>query len=235
MDNNLFDKEYWENKINRSLTTYENFMFMKVKSEYKFNKKLKCIYDKAQADNLYIPYLTNMHGNCIFESLKCYDIFEDIDVFRKGLAVMMLMFKNVKNFIPNQELSLSELFVFYNEIELVFCKKTNRLYKYNYDAMCIDLANDTSWTRLNTELIFTVISVIFNVRFIIYHDNGYISNINSAIGLDINQLTIYLGLVNEIHYVPLYKSKDGQHNEFIYYDEGLSELNKWIISNDLII
>lgn len=221
----MFNKQYWYNRLGRQLNSKEIDTISDLKSEIMFNSKLIDIFNSAQKDELHIPFLTKMHGNCIFESLQYYGLCRDIENFRSGLAFIMLAFKNYKNFIPDQELTLMELFGFYNEVDLVFCKKKEILYKYSYDTMCIDLANDSSWHRLNTELIFTIMCIILNVKFVIYHDNGHKSVIKSI--EDKDTFTIYLGLIREIHYIPLDKNRTDVTYKCPEYDEAKKEFTKW--------
>lgn len=222
---NTVSIEYWQNYLQRHLTKEEYFILKQAKCEKTINDKIKKIYNICSKNNMYIPMLTNMHGNCIFESLQYFKLCDDIDNLRKGIANIMIMFKDKKNFLPNQEMSLSELFSIYNEIEYVYCRIQKKLYKYNFDAMCIDLANDCSWTRLNTELIFTVMSLLLNLKFFIFHDNGHVTKICSD--ENDNTLNIYLGLIDEFHYFPIdMKSNDTTHKCPFYLDK-LMIFHKW--------
>jgi hypothetical protein len=232
--NRIFETGYLNYKLGRQLDKYELKLLHNVNNEYKINKKIRTIFEFAQKDNLYIPFLTNMYGNCIFESIKHYGIIDDIEKFRSGLAIFMLIFKDTSNFIPNQELSLSELFGFYNDVEIVYCKKQRKLYKYNYDAMCVDLSNDTSWTRLNTELIFTAMTVFLNIKFKIYHDNGHISVIETLNNED--TMTINLGLINEIHYIPLANMDEtiSEETKCLIYRDEINQLFDWLNSESLV-
>ena len=218
--------EYWSKYLGRKLT-YEEFMILKnAKSEQLMNEKIYEIYEHATLKNLYVPKLTGLYGNCIFESLQYYGLCEDVDNFRKGLATLLIAFKNKKFFIPDQELSLSELFNFTNSIEYVFCKNEKRLYKYNFDAMCIDLAMDSSWTRLNTELVLLCLTVLLNIKINIFHNNGHITVIKTTE----NEHTkdIYFGQINEIHYIPL-DTRMGNKREIVCpkYRAGLKKFHKW--------
>ena len=97
------------------------------------NEKIVDIYNVAKVNGLYVPQLTNLHGNCIFESLQYHELCDDIDNFRCGLAWLMMVFKDKKNFIPDQEMSMNELYDLdiHNHC-VVFCRKKRRAYKYNF-------------------------------------------------------------------------------------------------------
>ena len=220
------NKEYWRNLLCRNLTSEESYILENTKCEKVINTRIKQINSFGEAHNLYIPMLTNMYGNCIFETLQYFNLCDDIDELRSGIALVMLIFKNTKNFIPNQELTLAELFLFRNEVEHVFCKVTRKLYKYNFDAMCIDLAMDCSWTRLNTELILTVMSIVLKLKFMIFHDNGHITTI--CVDENENTKSIYMGLVEEVHYFPLDKKSDSSEEyETPKYTKALKVFHKW--------
>jgi hypothetical protein len=220
------NKEYWRNLLCRNLTSEESYILGNTKCEKVINARIKQINSFGETYGLYIPMLTNMHGNCIFETLQYFNLCDDIDELRSGIALVMLIFKNTKNFIPNQELTLAELFSFRNEVNHVFCKITKKLYKYNFDAMCIDLAMDCSWTRLNTELILTVMSIILNLKFMIFHDNGHITTI--CINENENTKSIHMGLVEEVHYFPLDKKPDpSEEYESPKYTKALKVFHKW--------
>jgi hypothetical protein len=222
---NTVNKEYWTNYLGRELTRNEHILLCNTKSEKLINLKINSINEIAKKSGLCVSMLTNMHGNCIFESLQYFNMCDDIDQLRKGLALIMLAFKNKKNFIPNQELSLGELFGFYNDVEYVFCKSKQKLYKYNFDAMCIDLATDCSWTRLNTELIFTIMSIVLNLKFMIFHDNGHITTICTE--ENVCTKTIYMGLIDEVHYFPLDKISEGTPQTCPNYKHSLKLFHKW--------
>lgn len=166
------------------------------------NKRMTRLNGIAQAKNLEIATLTTLHGNCIFESLKYFELFDNIETVRIGLSVLMIIMKNKKNFFPDREDSLNDMFSF-NDIEYVYCNEHKKLYKYTYEAMCIDLAMDSSWTRLNTQLLFMIISFLYNVKIVILNDRhiDYTTEISMTRTNDAK--TIHLGQIGECHYVPL--------------------------------
>jgi hypothetical protein len=218
--------QYWEQYLGRHLTKQEYFILKQAKSEKQFNDRIKNLYTIASSKGLYIPLLTNMYGNCIFESLQYYKLCENVDDMRIGLALLMTMFKNKKNFFPNQSDSLNELFSF-NDIEFVFCQKTKQLYKYNFDAMCVDLATDSSWTRLNTQLIFMIMSLLLNLKFIILNDGHHSYNTEISTIENENTKTIYLGQIGELHYIPLDRMQEGTEYHCPKYDDSLNDFHMW--------
>lgn len=223
-------QEFFEKILDRKLNAAEKKLLRNVKGEFKFNIKLSKLHKIAREKNMIVSTLTNLHGNCLFESLKYF--FEcDTDKFREGLATLMLIFKDVKNIIPNQDMSLNELFTIYNDVENVYCEKNKKLYKYNYDTMCIDLATDSSWTRLNTELILMFISTLLNVKIEILHDNSHVTTICSTVE-NINTMTIYLGQMGEFHYVPLNKITNIDNIKILYHDKGKNKFLRWL--NDIL-
>ena len=223
--------DYWRNYMRRDLKDKEIAILKNTRCENMMNRKIKELYGHASSKNLFVPMLTNLHGNCIFESLQYHGLCDDLDDFRKGLAMLLLAVKNKKYFFPDQEMSLSEVFATRNEIEYVFCKNKKRLYKYNFDAMCMDLATDSSWRRLDTEIILSLdnskseyitqmrdqttwggaIEIqaacnLWNVR-ILVHNIKYSHNINIIEFLPINN-TNYKGTINITWNGTHYEKKD---------------------------
>jgi len=217
--------QYWENYLDRPLTKHEYFILRHAKDEQIFNNRIKNLHMIANSKGLYIPLLTNMHGNCIFESLRYYNLCDNIDDMRIGIALLMTMFKNKKNFFSDRTDSLSELFLF-NDIEFVFCQKKKQLFKYNFDTMCVDLATDSSWTRLNTQLIFMVMSQLLNLKFVILNDSHENYSTEICIAENDQTQTIYLGQIGELHYVPL-EEKMHENHECPKYDDSLNDFHMW--------
>lgn len=198
---NTTDKKKWSIYLGHPLNEEEEEIIDDVINEKKFNKRILDLYKFAQTKNLHIPILTNLHGDCIFESLRFFKLCNNILSFRQAISFILLTHKHQKYFIPNQELTLNELFQFRNEIPYVYCTITKKLYVYNYDTMCIDLGTLSSWTRMDTQIILTVISIICNLKIIILHDNQHITEI--CTNENEHTHTIHLGLIREVHYIPL--------------------------------
>ncbi len=205
------DIKYWSyqlKKIRRKLKNNDYKILRSLRSEINNNIALKKIHQTALKNDLYIPRLTGLIGDCMFESIQHCGLCDNKDDFRKALAMMLFHFGDYK-LISSHDISLKEIFSNINEVEYVFCHKTNKLYKYTYYTMCCDLSSKGSWSRLPTEFILIVISIFYKVRIYIYHDNGHINKICDIeidkILSDDSESNIYLGLIGEHHYVPLCK------------------------------
>ena len=220
------NRQYWQNFLDRNLTEEEKYLIESINDEKRINHKIEMLNQAASNQGLYIPMLTRMRGNCLFECFQYHNVLDDIMEFRRGLSKLMFSFRDFPNFIPGQSLTLKELFDCQNEIEYVYCKKTHKLYKYNYDIMCRDIACNYSWTRLPTQLLLTVISFVFNLKIRILYDNSYITEICTNDDSDI----INIGLLGELHYVPL-EIKRGLQREDILpkYTDALKEFHQWAI------
>ena len=220
----------WGSYLNRKLTTDEHLILKFVESENRYNKQLDNLANIASAKNLHIPALTDLYGNCLFESLQILNVIDDYKEFRKDIAFMMKIFKNDKLFEIHDE-TLETLFGMYNEIGneigYVVNSHDNKLYKYTYDIMCKDLSNNNSWTRTPTELVLLCISYILDIKIIIISDTTtyvheiYVNTSKAPYN------TIYLGHLGEIHYVPLAKNEDGKTYVVPKYTESRLDFHKW--------
>ena len=216
---------YWESILKRRLKQEEKERIKSVYAEKEMNKVIRDIHNMAKKNGLYIPKLTENDGNCLFWSLCYYDFANDITSLKKGISNMLMFFKDMKNFIPGQEMPLSELFALHNDIEYVYCYKEQKLYKYNYDAMCMDIITNDGWKRINTELLFTVLSIIMNIRFQIYHDNGHITKICPNEKEDTKN--IFLAQLGECHYIPLDIISDNIVPKCLEYTESWDDFIEW--------
>lgn len=226
--------KYWKDYLSRNLTSDEMEILSAVKEEHMLNEEINRIYNHAKKDNLYIPQLTQFSGNCLFESFEILGLCENHKLFRTGLAQLLVILKNVPNFLPGIETPLGELWQDYSEIDRVICSKTKKIYIYNYDAMCVDLSISTNWTRLNTELLMRIMCVLLNINIIIYRHDGHITNINESPNED--TLNIHLGQTGDtsqshdagFHYFPL--KKIASNEEFPpckTYTDDLSKFHTW--------
>lgn len=207
------NQQVWEYKLGRKLNKKEKDIFFSYNYEIKCNDWVRNLHENAAKSNLYIPKLTNMDGNCIFESLEILGVCEDHEKMRKGIAHLLCIFKDHKNLFPNETRTLEQQFNDTNEIEYVMCNKEHTVYKYTYDVMCQDLASECSWTRLPVEIILMFISLVLNIKFEILSNknHAYVYTINMA--KDDAQV-IHLGHLNEFHYLPL-AQKTGNDDEEI--------------------
>lgn len=223
----------WEQYLGRKLKKKEKELFSDMKSETSMNKMLKDLHEKVNSQGLYVPELTKPYGNCMFESLVYHNLMPDEDSLRNLVSLMMLKFADHKNFFPNQEESLREIFNFSNEITHVYCSNDECFYKYTYETMCCDIVCDYSWTRLPTQLILLVISFLFKINIkIIDSSTGYEFNVNSYENTTeqdkIN--VIYLGHFDELHYVPLDVYQNVINGPMqLYYHEEESNFYKWAV------
>lgn len=227
---------YWKSYLSRNLTNDEKFILSSAKSEQHTNKEIEMIYQYASAHGLYIPNLTSINGNCLFESFQYVGLCEDHKLFRTGIAQLLLILKNVPNFLPGFAEPLCQVFNnFKPEVDFVKCAKTGKVYKYDYDAMCVDLATDTSWTRVHTQLIMTILCVLLNINIVIYRSDGHITHTNDNVNE--NTMNIYLGHVRRLnkntgqledfHYIPLKLREGTEQHQCLTYTTDLTEYHKW--------
>jgi len=193
----------WEEYLGRNITYEEHSLIESVRDERNYNRDLDMLFEITKKKGLYIPKLTARNGNCLFESLTILGLCENLDDFRKFLAHMMYFFKDKKNFFSYDSRSLVEMFNDTNEIEYVLCHEDYKIYKYTYETMCQDFASGFSWTRLPTQLIIQFISALMNVRFEICSNTSEYVNVLDVNPPNANPHVIYLGHLNEKHYVPL--------------------------------
>lgn len=202
----------WARYLQRQLSFDERCILEDYRAENYMNNMMKELYEQCKKkENLYVPMLTNIDGNCLIESLNYYGIGSDVKQLRSILSIVMYIYGDYKGFLPNSELSLKEMFEFSNEVEIVSTRKkkdddTREFYKYTYNVMCQDLSNSHSWQRLPTQIILTLISYLYKIEIKIISNMGSYENIINAYE-SVNQKpqlrTVYLGHLGESHYVPL--------------------------------
>lgn len=207
----------WQRYLERNLTVEENIMFTCVRMEKQMNMAIDTINEKIKSRNLHVSHLTNLHGNCLFESLVHLGYGDNADTLRQTLSYLFYIFGNVKNFFDGnnpQEESLKELFAVFNEIEYVYCKQDTKYYKYNFDIMCQDFSGEFNWTRLPTQLILMFISRLFNIKINIINNQEYDNNFEHVIDCTKGDSdNIYLGHIGETHYVPISKLPENSEND----------------------
>tara|TARA_B110000908_G_C10081857_1_gene369937 strand:+ start:553 stop:807 length:255 start_codon:yes stop_codon:yes gene_type:complete len=76
---------------------------------------MRKIHNLAIKDNLYVSQLTDMEGDCLFESLEYVGFCDDRHMMRKSVADIFMMFGDL-NIIPNYNESLKTVFSYVNEI-----------------------------------------------------------------------------------------------------------------------
>lgn len=205
-------EEYWSKYLERDLLFKEKLILYDAKLEIRENKKLKKIHNNAKKKGLYIKELTEMNGNCLFESLCIIGLCDDIDTLKKATAVIAAIVEDV-DLETELGLDLSKVFKidglsgmtprkFFNltnDIPYVYCRTRDMLYMYTYQTMCRDIYNCKCWYRINTELILRILAIVLQIRFRIFHTTDYISEISHPEP----NFTFNLGLMGEFHYVPL--------------------------------
>jgi len=213
MDTSIRDMDFprsynhiiWERYLQRPLFSLEQHILENARSEKNLNSILEEIHNIGLKKGLYVSHLTKLHGNCLFESLIDQGIGLSVDSLREAISCLIYLYRDYKSFFETQEETIKELFAFSNEIEYVYCPEEDAFYKYTFEVMCQDMANDNSWTRLPTQLFLMVISQLYKVEIVILHDSGYETVINT----NKNPVKkIYLGLMGESHYIPLKKIVD---------------------------
>lgn len=232
----------WCIYLGRKLNWKERYIIENAKSEIYMNERLTDL-NKCLSDDLHVPALTELDGNCMFASLVYHKIGNSVEEIRKGLSYIMYTYQNYKNFFPKNDMTLKEQFSFANEIEYVYLKKkkddpikdekeeTKKIYKYTYNVMCQDLSNLDCWTRLPTEVILRTLCLLFNLHIIVYHDNGHKTEINvyeNVDNADTPELTkIYLGHLGESHYVPVDVKTPDNSDTSVFYTDAKEKFIKW--------
>lgn len=220
----------WAEYLKRDLEISEKMILRNFHCEINMNQKIGNIYGRYKEKKIYCPKLSDLYGNCLFESLIYHKIGENVNSLRLGLAKIMYKFKDYKNFFNSRPETLEEIFNETNEIELVY-KKTqdDRIYyKYNYDAMIQDLSCDNSWGKLPTHLLLMVISLLYHIKIIIINNvNDYNICIN-AYENDESKIkkTIYIGHIIEYHYIPL-DINDDSEIKYLFYEEAKNNFFNW--------
>jgi hypothetical protein len=159
----------------------------------------------------------------------CYHL-TDITPYeiRKLIATFLRVYQKYPNIFVNQDMTLEEMFNIQNEINYLYDRTNNILYKYNYDIMCSDLYCDNSWERLPNEIILMCISFIFDINIEISHDNGYSHDICTC---EQPHKTIYIGLLGEFHYIPLQIKKENDPDDITdyikLYNNFMDKFHEW--------
>jgi hypothetical protein len=197
-----YNDNMWKQYLGRNLTQEEYDLLYDCRAEKNMNKSIVQLYNILGDKHMAIGCITGLYGNCLFESLAYYGVCDDVKKFRRVLSNIMYKYKNVKNFFLNQDESLEELFNISNvgDISNVI-GSDNKVYKYSYNTMILDLNTNYSWTRLPTHLLIMVISRIYNLRIHIYSNmSDHINVIYMGNG---NPIDIYLGYLDNTHYIAL--------------------------------
>lgn len=228
------DIDIVEQYLGRILTVEEHNLIDNFGSEREFNYKLEKLYTVSYKKKLYAPILTNLDGNCMFESLVYFGIGTSVEQLRKVISLLLYMYKDYKYLIPNGENTLKELFDLTNEISYVKCSN-GKYYSYTYETMCQDVLNMRAWNKLPTELILMLISYVFKLEIVILNNVGsYENKINVCENMDknIKIRTIHLGHIQEAHYFPL--DYNNNENDYMYYDDHANMIKEWVTKEQQI-
>lgn len=219
------NKRKWKEYLGRQLTKKEHILMDSVEGENRLNMNLERLENNSREHNLYIPQTTNVNGNCMFESLNYHNIGSCVDNLRQGLSYIMYQYRDYEYFFPEQKESLRALFnEFYNNKKHVYCEEQQKLYKYNYEIMCRDLATNRSWTLLPAELIWRVISLLFKIKIVIINDtNSWVNTIDECKA----EKVIYIGHIFESHFLPLQKIDETENNNKVRYRRNTKRFIKW--------
>lgn len=230
------NQKIWIEYLGRQLTQHERYLLEDYRAEKYMNNMMKDLYVQCKNKKLFVPMLTNLDGNCMFESLVYHGVTSSVMEIRKILSLIMYLYKNYKGFLPNIDMTLEEIFNMANEIEYVVCRrKVNNevikdFYKYTYNVMCQDLSNNHSWSRLPTQLILMILSYIYKLEFIVVGSNSdYENKVNvyDSIQNTPNIKKIYLGHLGESHYVPLDILTDEYDLDPLFYNNAKDALIDW--------
>lgn len=227
----------WMQYLGRKLSRKEFGIIHGVIQEKEFNDRMQELYTVCEKKRLYIPELTHLRGDCLFESLHYHGIGNDVDDLRNSLATIMYLYKDYKNFFPSQETTLKELFSAMNDIEYVvkrdhYDNNGEEFYKYSYNIMCQDIATCQSWDLLPTHLLLMVVSLLYKVEIcIINNSSEWVNTINvfeecdQELKKDVTR--IYIGHLNESHYLPVDVLEDDEVIDPIYYNVARVRFIRW--------
>ena len=160
-----FELRLWKIKLDRKLLKKEKKIITNAKHEYFMNISINDVQKRLNKLGFKISNLSGLYGNCLYESIG-FDVGEHYKIIKKKVRSEMKHCKD-KPIISNSEMTLSELFEIYNEIE--FVKVNGVRTKYTYDLMLTDLLQNNGWKRMPTEILLNVLSRIYNKKIIIFH------------------------------------------------------------------
>jgi hypothetical protein len=223
------------------LKLYKKFMncIHNAINENKMNIALHNIQQKCINKGLIISALTNLDGNCMFESIIKAGVCGVISIagLRNHIAKIMKKNKDTPNYFPNNSNTLNQIFNLLNiedtqEINVKYISHKKNIVEYNYDVMCEDLSTLSSWTRLPTQLVLMVIALIYKLRIVIINDGS--DNFTDETIIDIWDIstnndikTIYMGHVLKSHYILLDKNENIKNPVSIKYTKAAKNLKKF--------
>ena len=216
----LPDFNFWESFLNRNLNDKEQEIIGNYLLENDTNSQIKSLhYSIIMNGSFTIPKLTKNNGNCLFESLS-YLGYGNTSEIRKNMAALLLLVRNNYDFFPGKNICPEELFTNCNDIEVVKDKNTGIVYEYDYDTMIVDLYKNHSWSRLPMELILMTISKIYEIHIKIFSNKSeYINTVSVWEPYEEDIDTVYLGHLNEEHYLPVIKINEEIAKDSLLTDE----------------
>lgn len=225
----LPDFDFWESFLNRKLQDKEYEIIHDYLLENDTNLQIKLLHYNIILNGIFtIPKLTKNNGNCLFESLSHLGYGKPSEI-RKNIAALLLLVRYNNNFFPNRNVCPEELFIDCNYENLVKDKNTGMVYEYNYDAMIVDLYTNHSWSRLPMQLILMTISRIYEVHIKIFSNKSeYINTVSVWDPHEEDIDTIYLGHLNEEHYVPVIKLNEDIAKDAFLMDEFMKSYPRYI-------
>jgi len=226
-------ENYVEQHLYRKLNKKEYDNLWSYHAEINMNECILLLHHNCVNLGLHVPILSGLYGDCMFESLNYHGIGKDVKSLREGLSFIMYTFKDYK-LIPSIDLTLSEMFIPYNEVKYVIGKNKfdqKKFYTYTYDIMCQDLSNSCSWSKLPTQLLLTIISFLYKVKIVIINDNegSWNPTINAYESIENSPTlkTIYIGHIGESHYVPIDYKPINEPHQIKKYKDSKQKFKKW--------
>ncbi len=240
-----YDFKKWEVFLGRKLITWEQNILKRAWAEIIFNRSMRVLYKACAENNMFVPYLTKLNGNCLYDSLSYHNIGSSDNAFRKGLAFIMYMFRNYKDLLPDNEDNLLEWFNNINSaddgIKYVSCRNKHMakgekdFYPYTYEVMCQDITNDGSWSRINPYLFFAVLSLIYKIEIVILSviDKSHYKTVINVYQNCENKPEIeivYIANIDNFHYLPIgILTNELQQARKLYYNDSRAEFKKWAL------
>ena len=79
----------WANYIGRKLCKKEKHIINNFKMEYMLNCQLHQLHEQCEKKNLFVPHLTELIGNCLFESFYYHNIGNSVKDLRKQISLFL--------------------------------------------------------------------------------------------------------------------------------------------------
>jgi len=225
----LPDFDFWESFLSRKLKESESEIIHDYLLENDTNLQIKSLHYNLILNGAFtIPKLTKNNGNCLFESLSYLGYGKSSEI-RKNMAALLLSVRTDYNFFPGKNTCPEELFTNCNDVEVVKDKNTGLVYEYDYDSMVVDLYTNHSWARLPMELVLMTISRIYEIHIKIFSNKSeYINTVSVWNSNEQDIDTVYLGHLNEEHYVPVIKINQEIAEDPLLMDEFMKCYPKYI-------